>query len=141
MPIVDASVVVALVAPDAGDTETDVRDLWRRWADGGVELWAPPLLKLEVLNALLTALRGGRWEGAVADQARELVTTLPIGFQQTEADEHRAWELARRYDNWPVYDMVYLALAARLGGPLVTLDDRLLRRFAHLDLVVAPGDA
>lgn len=141
MPIVDASVVVAVVAPDAGDTEADVRELWVRWADSGVELWAPPLLKLEVLNALLTGLRRGRWDGAAADQASELVTTLPIRLEQAADDDHRAWELARRYDNWPLYDMVYLAMAERLAEPLVTLDERLLQRFARHELVVAPGDS
>ncbi|MGH3976521.1 MAG: type II toxin-antitoxin system VapC family toxin [Pseudonocardiaceae bacterium] len=55
-------------------------------------------------------------------------------------DRHRDWELARRYDNYPIYDMLYVALAERLGEPLVTLDDKLRRRLAHLDLVLRPDE-
>ena len=43
----------------------------------------------------------------------------------TPADRERAFELARRYDNWPVYDMVYVALAERLGTEFYTADERL----------------
>ena len=50
-------------------------------------------------------------------------------------DRARAFELARRYDNWPVYDMVYVALAERLGTELITADQRLRTRLAHLGWV------
>jgi predicted nucleic acid-binding protein len=43
-------------------------------------------------------------------------------------DRHRAWELARRYDNHPIYDMLSVALAQRLSEALITVDDRLRRR-------------
>ncbi len=41
----------------------------------------------------------------------------------------------RRYDNWPVYEMVYVALAERLGHRLVTADRRLVTRLGHLDWI------
>lgn len=49
--------------------------------------------------------------------------------------------MARRYDNHPVYDMLYVALAERLGEPLVTVNDKLCHRLAHLGLVLRPDEA
>lgn len=92
MAIVDASVVVEFVAPDA------------------------------------------------ADAAFSLVASLPIVLHDDGRDRHRAWELARRYDNYPIYDMLYVALAERLGEPLVTVDDTLRRRLAALGLVLRPDE-
>jgi hypothetical protein len=57
------------------------------------------------------------------------------------ANRHRAWDLAHRYDNHPIYDMLYVALAERLGEPLITVDDKLRRRIAHLSLVLRPDEA
>ncbi len=130
MPIVDASVVVAVLAPDADETEMDLDQLWHGWVETAEQLWAPALLRLEVTNALLTGIRRQRWDGAAADQAHAYLATLPVVIEDVGADRARAWELARRFDNWPIYDMVYAAMAERLGEPLVTLDDQLVRRFA-----------
>lgn len=138
MPVIDASVVVDLVAPDR-DAQSPVVELAARWARDGVDLVGPRLLREEVLNALLTGIRRRRWDGAAADGAAALLDRLPIGLGDVSLD--RAWELARRYDNWPIYDMVYVALAEGLGEQLVTADDRLRRRLAHLGWVVAPADA
>lgn len=37
--------------------------------------------------------------------------------------------------------MLYVALAQRLGEPLITLDDKLRRRLAHLGLMLRPDEA
>ena len=54
------------------------------------------------------------------------------------ADLDRAYELSRRYDAHPVYDMVYVAVAERLGEQLVTADETLRRRLATMTFVVGP---
>ncbi|MGH4019301.1 MAG: type II toxin-antitoxin system VapC family toxin [Pseudonocardiaceae bacterium] len=140
MAIVDASVVVEFVAPDADDTEAS-HLLFDRWVQTDEELHAPAMLRLEAMNALLTGVRQQRWDGQAADAASSLVASLPVTLHDDEQDRHRAWELARRYDNYPIYDMRYVALAERLGEPLVTVDDKLHRRLAHLGLVVRPDEA
>ncbi len=139
MPVVDASVMVDLVAPDH-DQSGPVVTLFRRWAAEGAELSCPRLLFEELYNALLTGIRRKRWDGAAADSAAVLAARLPVAVCDDGRDRERAWELARRYDNWPVYDMVYVALAERLGESLVTADQRLRRRLDHLGWVVGPGE-
>jgi predicted nucleic acid-binding protein len=137
--IVDASVVVEFLAPDAEDTGP-VQTLFDQWAQTGEELHAPALLPLEVMNALITGIRRGRWDGQAADAASGFVASMPILLHDDTRDRNRAWELARRYDNHPIYDMLYVALAQRLGEPLITLDDRLRRRLAQLGLVCGPTE-
>ncbi len=140
MAIVDASVVVEFIAPDA-DTAAAAQQLFDCWVQTGEELHAPAMLPLEVMNALLTGVRRQRWDGQAADAAASLVASLPMTLHDDGRDRHRAWELARRYDNHPIYDMLYVALAERLGEPLVTVDDKLCRRLAHLGLVLRPEEA
>jgi len=140
MPVVDASVVVDLIAPDVGP-DSPARALFAGWAQAGTELLAPGLLWLETANALVTGIRRGRWSGAGADGAAALLDRLPVRRVAEDRDHSRAFELARRYDNWPVYDMVYVAVAERAGTELVTADQKLQARLAHLGWVKLAGAA
>ena len=108
MPVVDASVVVDVVDPAVPATAPP-RVLVDKLVGRGADLAAPSLLWLEASNLLLTGIRRGRWDGAAADSAFALIMTMPIRTADIPADRERAFELARRYDNWPVYDMVYVA--------------------------------
>jgi predicted nucleic acid-binding protein len=65
---------------------------------------------------------------------------LPVRIADIPADRERAFELARRYDNWPVYGMLYVALAERLGTEYYTADERLRSRLAHLPWVRGTTD-
>ena len=134
MPVVDASVVVDLIAPDVGPN-SPARVLFADWARSGTEVLAPGLLWLETANALLTGIRRGRWSGADADGAAALLDRLPVRRVTQDGDHSRAFELARRYDNWPVYDMLYVAVAERAGTEFVTADRKLQARLAHLGWV------
>ena len=139
MPVVDASVVVDQLAPDVGN-DAPARIQFGKWVADAADLVAPGLLWLEARNALLTGIRRGRWSGANADAAAALLDRMPVRRVDTEADRVRAFELARRYDNWPVYDMVYVALAERLSTELITADTKLRNRLAHLGWVKGPGE-
>lgn len=129
--------VVEFVAPDSDQAEA-THTLFEQWADTRQTLHAPALIRIEVMNALLTGVRRGRWDGQAADTAAMFSATLPITGHDDERDRARAWELSRRYDNYPVYDMVYVALAERLGEPLVTLADKLRSRLMHLGWILSP---
>lgn len=134
MPVVDASVVVDWVAP-----YTDPRGRASRYfatvVEAGEPLWAPRILVEEVANALLTGVRRGRWDGAAADVAFRQLRRLPITVADLPADVDRAWELSRRFDEHPVYDMLYVAVAEREGTTFVTVDGALLRTVGHLPYV------
>ena len=134
MPVVDASVIVEVLAPGV-PSDAPARLLMGKLAAAGADLVAPALLWLETSNALLTGIRRGRWNGAAADSAMTRLTGLEVRSADTPYDRARAFELARRYDNWAVYDMVYVALAERLGTQFYTADDRLRARLAHLPWV------
>lgn len=142
MPVVDASVVVDLVAPDV-TVDSAARALFARWAHPAAEapgLFAPGLMWLEVQSALLAGVRLGRWAGAAADSAAALLQRLPIRQMDADTDRARAFDLARRYDNWPVYDMLYVAVAERAGDVFVTADQKLRTRLAHLGWVKLPAE-
>jgi predicted nucleic acid-binding protein len=127
VPVVDASVVIDWVAPDVDPAGTALT-LLGQWAADSVTVVAPRLLMEEVANALLTGVRRGRWTGADADRAFDHLEALPIELLDRPEDLSRAWDLSRRYDEHPVYDMVYLALAQRLDEPFFTADLRLVER-------------
>ncbi len=139
MTVVDASVVVDWVAPDA-DADLPALSVLRELADAGEELLAPRLLIEEVSNALLTGVRRRRWSGAQADASQELLRTLPVRLDDQPQDVERAWELARRYDNHPIYDLIYVALAERRRTKLVTADRSLLRALVGIEWLVLAED-
>jgi predicted nucleic acid-binding protein len=139
MPVVDASVVVDWVAPGV-DPRLPAIALLGHLAATEAELLAPRLLMEEVSNALVTGIRRGRWSGAAADGARSLLRELPVRLVDEPRDLERAWDLARRYDAHPVYDMLYVALAERRGTQLVTADDGLRQLLRGFDWIVGPTD-
>jgi predicted nucleic acid-binding protein len=139
MPVVDASVVVDWVAPDRRPDLPAVRAL-ALLANREADLIAPRLLVEEVSNALLAGVRRRRWSGTKADGAWALLRRLPVRLIDEPRDLDRAWDLARRYDNHPIYDLLYLALAERRGTELVTADSALRRRLIGLERIVSPED-
>src|SRR5205814_84451 len=139
VPVVDASIVVEWVAP-GGRPDLPARRALTLLEEQQAELLAPRLLMEEVSNALLTGVRAKRWSGAAADRARLLLRRLPVRLIDEPRDIDRAWDLARRYDNHPIYDLVYVALAERRDTELVTADSALRRRLVGLDWIVAPED-
>jgi predicted nucleic acid-binding protein len=68
-----------------------------------------------------------------------ILSQLAIRRDDSPRDRTQAFELARRYDNWPAHDMLYVALAERLGTEFYTADARLRARLGHLPWVLGPG--
>ena len=137
MPVVDASVVVDWVAPRISPGASAGR-LLARLAEETAPILAPRLLLEETANALVTGIRRERWSGAEADASFLLLRRLPVELVDQPRDLDRAYELSRRYDEHPVYDLVYVAVAERLGEQLVTADDALRRRLVSLPFVIGP---
>lgn len=138
MPVLDASIIVDWVAPGV-DSRGPAGRLLSRLAKDGAPILAPRLLLEETTNALVTGIRRRRWSGAQADAAFVLLRRLPIRLVDQPADLDRAFELSRRYDEHPVYDLVYVAVAERLGEQLVTADTALRERLAAVPFIVGPA--
>lgn len=117
--VVDASVALKWVLDEAGSAAaSELLD--------GRRLFAPPLLAIEVANALWAVSRRGQITGAEAEDALDLILRAPFQPFPSGLDlSRRALELARFLDH-PVYDCVYLALAIAIERPVITAD----RRFA-----------
>lgn len=60
---------------------------------------------------------------------------LPVSATDTAADLERAYELSRRYDEHPVNDMLYVALAERTTATIVMADRQLAELLALLPFV------
>ena len=137
MPVVDASIVVDWLAPGVDPTGPAGR-LLTRLAKNEAPLLAPRLLFEETANALVSGIRRRRWTGAQADTAFLLLRQLPVRVVDQPSDLDRAWELSRRFDEHPVYDLIYVAVAERLREQLITADAALRARLVTMPFVVAP---
>jgi predicted nucleic acid-binding protein len=131
--VVDASVTLAWCFSDEASDAAD-EALGRLEHDQAI---APAIWPLEVANGLRTAERRGRLELADLPRIRDLLLSLPV---QVEGVELRTalgevTEMARSLD-LTAYDAAYLALAARLGLSLATVDDRLRRAAASAGVML-----
>ena len=127
---VDASVAVKwLIAEDDSDA---ARSLVAR----GEELHAPRLMVSEIANALWRKARLGEIERSEAAAMTAAVPEMPVRWSADETLCADAVRLALALDR-PVYDCVYLALAHRLGAPIVTAD----LRFANALAMTEHGNA
>ena len=127
---VDASVAVKwLIAEDDSDA---ARSLVAR----GEELHAPRLMVSEIANALWRKARLGEIERSEAAATTAAVPGMPVRWSADETLCADAVRLTLALDR-PVYDCVYLALAHRLGAPIVTAD----LRFADALAMTEHGNA
>jgi predicted nucleic acid-binding protein len=90
----------------------------------GEALHAPHLLDLEVASAVRRKLRRAELRYERADAAIGLLRRLRCTRYPHGILLARAWALR---DELTVYDAAYVALAERLGAPLLTLDAGLAR--------------
>jgi predicted nucleic acid-binding protein len=122
--VLDASVTLAWAFEDEGG-ESAAAVLFALQTGEAVTTCLWPL---EVSNGLLVAERKGRITAAAASRFVQLLFELPVVVDP--ADRRRVFEVTRtlaRRHGVSVYDSHYLELAARLGVPLATLDQRLMR--------------
>jgi predicted nucleic acid-binding protein len=128
MLVLDASVVVAECTTAA--PLSTYRD----------ELVAPPLLWSEVRSSLHEAAFRGEISRTLAREAHERLSRAPVAERRHRRLGEEAWRIADELGWARTYDAEYVALAALLGCPLVTLDARLRRGAGRLAAIVGPAE-
>ena len=129
MPVVDASLVVALALDD--ERAPAVEDLMRRWAEADAEMHAPALLLYEVASGLTRATAAGAFPSERLSAAWSMARTLPLRYHHLE-DGQAVVEIALHLERRSAYDAAYLALARQLGSEVWTLDASLVRNAGPL---------
>lgn len=117
--VVDASVALKWVLPEPGSEAA--ASLHRLGP-----LHAPDLLLVECANALWVRVRRGEMTPVEAKTALADITAAPVVLERDAELTEAAQSLSLDLDH-PAYDCVYLALAIRLTGYVVTDDDRFAR--------------
>jgi len=122
--VIDASVALAWCFADEASHVADAA-LDRLTNEEAV---VPSIWPLEVANGLRAAQRRGRLDLADLTRIRELLISLPIEVEAIDLDVAlgEVSDLARNLD-LTAYDAAYLALAARRGLVLATIDESLKR--------------
>jgi predicted nucleic acid-binding protein len=105
--------------------------------DPDVDVHVPFLCDVEILAALRRTLRDGRTDLRRASDALEDYIDLPLIRHGHTDLLPRALDLR---ENFTAYDAMYVALAERLDGALLTADERLGRSaHRHAALEILPG--
>lgn len=115
--VIDASAAVQALLP----TATEPLLLTRLRA---TSCHAPHVVDAEVGSVLRRGVRQGTVEAAAAESALRALDSLVGDRYPHGMLAAAAWRLR---DNLTYYDALYVALAARLGYPLLTADARLAR--------------
>jgi predicted nucleic acid-binding protein len=106
----------------------------------GHELHAPAHLPAEVCSAMRELAWRGEIPAGEGRQAAHTLSRLEIAYAEPGSLAVAAWSIAEQLGWAKTYDAEYVALAAALAIPLVTLDARLQRGAGHLVSIRAPID-
>ena len=120
MIVVDASVAVKWLLPEPGAAAA------QRLLTGGDSLLGPGLIRVEVAAVIARKARFGEIDAHDAETAATLwlqaISDGVVGLVPDEIDLPQAFKLALALGH-PLQDCLYLALAERLGTPLITADE------------------
>lgn len=122
--VIDASVAVKWLIEEEGS------DAARRLAASGEDLHAPRLMASEVANALWRKTGLGEIDHDSARASIAAIPEMPVLWNADETLSVDALRFALMLDR-AVYDCVYLALARRIDGRLVTADARFANALAQ----------
>lgn len=117
--VVDVSVGVKWFIPEVATPDA------LRLRSGGHELHVPAFFAVEFANILWKKIRRSEISRTDADDVLSQLPALPLTRHSDAALVPSAFDLADQTGQ-TVYDCLYLALAVRLGGVMVTADDRLV---------------
>lgn len=109
-------------------------------------LFAPPLIRSQLLSTLHQAVGRGEMTEADAEQRLTYVRALRMRLLGDRVLQQVAWRVADRL-GWPdTFDAEYVALTQLQADALVTLDERIARdakdlvRLAPIEELTRPSD-
>jgi predicted nucleic acid-binding protein len=117
--LVDASVAVKWLVRENKTDEA------RRLLDPAYRLYAPDLFPVEVINTIARRVRRKELSRRDAIERIRVFNAIPVSLHDYHASLAEATSLALSYGQ-ALYDCIYLALAARMGLPYVTADERFI---------------
>src|SRR5688500_15147461 len=117
--VLDASVVIKIFVPEVHSAEA------RQWRAVPATFHAPTFMDVEVANILWKKVRRSELTRPHADAILSQVLALPITRHPDGPLVTAAFAIGLQAGR-TVYDSVYVALAAQLGGAAVTADAHLL---------------
>jgi predicted nucleic acid-binding protein len=123
--VLDASVAAKwLLPPPHEPLRDEALQIARGYNEGQYEIFIPDVFWAEIANFLWKAARSSRCTPAEARTALEII--FDYSFQSTSSISllPGAFDIATLYDR-PVYDCLYVALAQKIGGELITADEKL----------------
>jgi predicted nucleic acid-binding protein len=126
--VVDASVSIKCLAPEEGSEQAAT-------LFGTARLHAPTWWRMEMGNILWKKARKQEIPKPLLPGFLKAVLKMPVECQDDDRLLADGLEIASLLDH-PYYDCLYLALAVRMGVPLVTAD----RRLAALNGKIAGAD-
>ena len=128
--VVDASVAVKWILPTQNEElVSEAVDLLERHTIGRTQLLVPDLFWVECANVLWKSIRKGRCSKADAQTGLAKLKAYTIITVSSANLIERAFANSVSY-GCSVYDSLYVALAADLGIPLVTADQKLVNALA-----------
>jgi predicted nucleic acid-binding protein len=117
--VVDASVGIKWFVPESDAAAA------QRLQNAAYQLHAPTFFDVEVANIVWKKVRRGELTRQEADAILAQLTQLPLTKHPEAPLIASAIDVADRTQR-TVYDCLYLALAVRMQGRMVTADDRLV---------------
>jgi predicted nucleic acid-binding protein len=126
--VVDASVAIKLVV-----AETDSPQAHALFAhlsgDPSARFYVPDLFFVECANILWKKVKRGDFQEPEALAKLAMLVSLPLELRSSKDLVQHALQLAVGCDA-TAYDSLYVATADHLALPLITADDKLVKKFA-----------
>ncbi len=129
MLVVDASVAVAACHTPVGFARLR-----------GSDLVAPQLMLVEASSVLHEMAWRKEISAPRSKTMRDRLLNAPVQIQTPDGLVEGAWRVADELGWAKTYDAQYVALAQMLACKLVSIDERLLRGVARLNIAVRPRD-
>jgi predicted nucleic acid-binding protein len=104
------------------------------------QLVAPNLIRSQALSLLFAAVRDGEITEEVALQRHERVTEIKMRLLGDRVSRRTAWKIAREHGWETTFDAEYLAVCKLQADALVTIDQALAAKAAHI-VPLAPVEA